>query len=218
MQYPVPEPTQSIAPCGRCHEEERRPIADTRGVELRFDAGKKTRDVAGARISAGAQRHRPASAREPQFVNRSRKRFRETGHGRDRTEVREFSGGNGVERHARGHRFRVGLRAGDPAGGGGLERGGAGRKLDQAEPMHAKGRAATRDSAREIIGGAARRGDDDQFSRWRETIDEGVGGGEAGASRRGGLDLHARLHRRHAGRKHTTALRRRATHGSATLP
>ena len=71
-----------------------------------------------------------------------------------------------------GHCFGTRLCPGQAAAAVGPGCGGARRQLGQAEAKDAKRRAgATSGRAREIVGGAARRGNDDPFGGWSASVE-----------------------------------------------
>ena len=105
----------------------------------------------------------PRRASEPQFVNGSRERARKPRRARNRREVLQLAVFERIEGRTRGHRFGVRRRARHTARGSHRDGSRARGELQQAETMKAERVAIARDRAREVVGGAAGGGHDEQF-------------------------------------------------------
>ncbi len=161
----------SGAPGARRAIEECRAIVDSRSSAFGLDVGQQAFEIADGRMAALVQESNSRAGRiaclraagEPQFMNRSRQRFRKTRHLRHRREVRQLARRRRIERGSRGHRFIRRLRAWDPSSLQDLSRR-TRSELRQAESKNAERRAeALRHPTREIISRTARCTDDDNF-------------------------------------------------------
>jgi len=179
--------------------QERRAIDGRRRLKLLVEALEQVRQV-GTDFRERPHRRR-RDHRQRQFLQRPRQRAREPRHGRDRREVGQRLVATGVEQGPRGHRLHAEPRCLRQAVARKERRREPGGQLRQAETILAEGGPArSTERAREVVGRAARLGDDQDFCSGRRLEDEGARGVDPCRRGRGGDDAHARTPSgRHAG-------------------
>ena len=158
--------------------EQRGAVDGRRGRELFLEAVQQLCEIA----AAERQRHEAVGrdVRETDLLQRARERTRKAGHRGDRTEIRQRVIPGRVERRPGRDRLRREVR-----GGGELPVGEHGRsqprsQLREAESVQPdRGAGADGDVTREIVGGTARRRDDQHVALPRVRVDEPARLGQA---------------------------------------